>query len=252
MPLSPQPSRKIVAAYGVSEKMINILHQDLGLKKKSARCVPKLLSEDQKQERIRVCSDFIVAVHRRSKAMLDAIVTMDQTMVSYHTPKTKKQGKQWIPRGQPGSLKARVHASLTKQMVVAFFDLRSMIYTHIIPRGTSINTDYTIKVLGTFLEHFKKKRAAIAEQQWWFHWDNAPVHMAASMKKWMAAKGIQVLEHLPYLPDLALADFFLFRKVKEALAGTTLDQDSLMIAWEGAIRTITANNFTTAFRRWFE
>jgi rubrerythrin len=77
----------IAAAHGVSEKTIfKILHQDLGLEKKSARWVPKLLSEDQKQERIWVCSEFIAAVHRRSKAMLDAIITMDETMVSYHTP----------------------------------------------------------------------------------------------------------------------------------------------------------------------
>jgi hypothetical protein len=40
--------------------------------------------------------------------------------------------------------------------------------------------------------------------------------------------------------------------VKEALAGTTLDQDSLKTAWEGVVRTITADDFATAFRRWFE
>jgi hypothetical protein len=51
--------------------------------------VPKLLSEEQKQERIRISSDFIASVHRRSKAMLDAIVTM----VSYHMPEMKKQSK---------------------------------------------------------------------------------------------------------------------------------------------------------------
>ncbi len=99
--------------------------------------------------------------------MLDAIVTMDETMVSYHTPETKKQSKQWIPRGQPGPLKARVHASRTKQMVVAFFDSLGLIYTHIVPKGASINAAsinaaYTIKVLGTFLEHFKKRPAMAA------------------------------------------------------------------------------------------
>ncbi len=65
------------------------------------------------------------------------------------------------PRGQPGLLKAWVHPSRTKQMVVVFFDLRGMIYTHIVPRGAFINAAYTIKVLGTFLEHFKKKRPAM-------------------------------------------------------------------------------------------
>jgi hypothetical protein len=36
---------------------------------------------------------------------------------------------------------------------------------HIVPRGTAINATYTIKALGKFLEHFKKKRPAMAQQQ---------------------------------------------------------------------------------------
>jgi histone-lysine N-methyltransferase SETMAR len=60
-------------------------------------------------------------------------------------------------------------------------------------------------------------------QQWWCHWDNVPVHTVASVKEWMVAKGIQVLEHPPYSPDLAPADFLVFRRLKEAMAGTTLD-----------------------------
>ncbi len=116
-----------------------------------------------------------------------------------------------------------------------------MIYTYH-PQGCLNDAAYTIKVLGTFLEHFRKKRRAMAQQQLWFHWDNALVHMAGSVKEWMAAKGIQVLKHLPYLPDFAPEDFFLFRRVKEALAGTTLDQDSLKNAWEEVIRTITADD----------
>jgi hypothetical protein len=91
---------KIAAAHGVSEKTIfKILHNDLGLEKKSPRWVPKLLSDDQKQERVRICSDFVAAIHRRSKSMLNCIVTMDETMVSYHTPETKN-------RASSGSLRA--------------------------------------------------------------------------------------------------------------------------------------------------
>jgi hypothetical protein len=101
------------------------------IEKKSARWVPKLLSEEQKQERVHACNEFISAVRRRSMAMLDNIVTM----ISHHTPETKKQSKQWIKKGQPGPLKARVHASQTKQMILAFFDSKGLIYTNIVPRG---------------------------------------------------------------------------------------------------------------------
>jgi histone-lysine N-methyltransferase SETMAR len=243
----------LATAHGVSYgTMHNILHKELGLVKKSARWVPKLLSEDQKKERVRICTDFVAAIHRRSMAMLDNIITMDETMVSYHTPQTKRQSKQWIKKGSPGPVKAKVAASRTKQMLVAFFDKKGLVYTHIVPRGVTINANYTIIVLGKFLKQLRLKRPEMVEQEWFLHWDNAPVHTAAVVQNWLAARAIQVLPHPPYSPDLAPADFFLFRKVKEELAGLTLTQESLKSAWEGVVRNIAEDEFAVAFRRWFE
>jgi hypothetical protein len=54
------------------------------------------------------------------------------------------------------------------------------------------------------------------------------------------------------LLDLAPADFFLFPKVKEALAGQSLVQESLKQTWEVVTRAITAEEFATAFRQWYE
>jgi DeoR/GlpR family transcriptional regulator of sugar metabolism len=63
--------KKLAAAHGVSVDTIHrILHQDLGLEKKSVRWVPKLLSEAQNQERVRVFSDFVAAINRQGKDML--------------------------------------------------------------------------------------------------------------------------------------------------------------------------------------
>jgi hypothetical protein len=38
----------------------------------------------------------------------------------------------------------------------------------------------------------------------------------------MVARQIKLIEHLPYLLDLALADYFLFPRAKRELAGITL------------------------------
>jgi len=47
--------RQLTAANGVSNDTIfKVLHEDLGLSKKSARWVPKLLNQAQKEERVRV------------------------------------------------------------------------------------------------------------------------------------------------------------------------------------------------------
>jgi hypothetical protein len=45
---------------------------------------------------------------------------------------------------------------------------------------------------------------------------------------------------------------FLFRKVKEELAGLHLTQETLKSACEGLMRTIAEDEFVIAFRRWFE
>ena len=43
----------------------------------------------------------------------------------------------------------------------------------------------------------------------------------------------------PYSPDLAPTDFFLFPKVKGALAGIHMDHDDIKNVWEGVTNRIT-------------
>jgi hypothetical protein len=134
-------------------------------------------------------------------------------------------------------------------MLLAFFVSKGLIYMHIIPRGSTVNA--MVKVLDVFMRHFRKKRPVFAEQHRFFHWDNAPVHTAAIVQDWLAAHNVQVLRHPPYLPDLAPVDF-LFRRVKDELACVTLDQSSLKKEWEVVTRSISTDEFATAFWRWFE
>jgi hypothetical protein len=59
-----------------------------------------------------------------------------------------------------------------------------------------------------------------------------------------------MIEHPPYSPGLAHADFFLFPKVKKELAGLTLMRESFKEDWEGVVRTLSAEDFSEAFRQW--
>ena len=61
---------------------------------------------------------------------------------------------------------------------------------------------------------------------WLFHWDNAPVHTAKAVKTFLDKKGIKMLDHHPYSPDLAPADFFLFPTLKRELAGDFLGSNT--------------------------
>lgn len=244
--------RSLSSAFGVSLRtMHKILHEDLGLSKKSARWVPRLLTDDQKEERVRVCTKFVANVHRHSKAWLNNIVTMDETMLSLHTPETKKMSKRWVKKGTPGPLKARVPASRKKFMVMAFFDAAGLIYSHIVPQGQTVNAAYVVTVLRVFKKKMRQKRPQMMEEGFVFHWDNAPVHTAAVVDQWFATAAIPRLEHPPYSPDLAPADFFLFPRVKEGLAGRSFTASTIKNAWDGVTASIPTDAFAAAFEKWY-
>ena len=136
--------------------------------------------------------------------------------------------------------------------LLAFFDNKGLIYTNIVPRGTKVTADYIITALSTFLRVFKQKRPEMSSGEWFFHWDNAPSHTASKVKEFLTKKEIKVIEHPLYSPDLAPADYFLFPKVKLALAGKNLTPETFKKEWEGVIRTIHIDEFSMAFQRWLE
>ncbi len=83
--------RKLTRVHGVSTRTINAtLHNDLNLSKKSARWVPKLLSNKMKKEQVRTSEEFLKMIRRHSMSMLDNIVTMDESAVFFHKPETTR------------------------------------------------------------------------------------------------------------------------------------------------------------------
>ena len=52
----------------------------------------------------------------------------------------------------------------------------------------------------------------------------------------ITAKGIQMIGHLLYSPELAPTGFFLFPMVKKELAGLSLTQETFKKSWEGVVR----------------
>jgi hypothetical protein len=47
---------------------------------------PKLLKQEMKNEKVRICEAFMSLLRHHSMAMLDWIVTLDESTVSFHTP----------------------------------------------------------------------------------------------------------------------------------------------------------------------
>ncbi|QQP36798.1 Uncharacterized protein FKW44_021997 [Caligus rogercresseyi] len=78
--------------------IFHVLHDDLGLSIKSARWIPKMLTEDHKMKRVRCPKALLKLNFELGLGFLDKIVTMDETSVSFFTPESKRESSQMLPK----------------------------------------------------------------------------------------------------------------------------------------------------------
>jgi len=83
--------------------------------------------------------------------------------------------------------------------------------------------------------------------------DNGPSHNATIVKQFSAHQKVTVLDHMPYSPDLASADYFLFLKVKSHLKGRLSDSISdIQTAVTSTLNTIAKDDFYKGIQKLYE
>jgi len=87
--------RELTDEVGVSIGSVHtILTADLGLRRVSAKFVPKLLKVEQKQLRLEIAQDMLDCVESDSN-FLNTVITGDESWVYRYDPETKAQSSQW-------------------------------------------------------------------------------------------------------------------------------------------------------------
>ena len=88
--------REIVEAIGISHgTVIKILHEKLSMKELSARWVPRLLTFEDKRNRVTDLMAGLALFRRNPSEFLRRYITVDETWFYFHMPETKEQSKQW-------------------------------------------------------------------------------------------------------------------------------------------------------------
>ena len=98
----------------------SILTKDLTMRRVSAKFIPKLLSDEQKQHRLQVAQELINRSENDAD-MLNRVITGDESWVYGYDPETKAQSSQWKSPGSPRPKKARQSRSNVKTMLVVFY-----------------------------------------------------------------------------------------------------------------------------------
>ncbi|XP_054744389.1 uncharacterized protein LOC129248798 [Anastrepha obliqua] len=106
--------REIADIVNISyERMHNIIHDELGMKKLSARWVPRLLTPLQKMNRMSTSKVGLDMFNRNPSEFLRRFITMDETWIHHYTPESEEQSKHWVERGSSAPKNAKVTPTLS-------------------------------------------------------------------------------------------------------------------------------------------
>lgn len=207
------------------ERVGYIITTLLDMHKLSAKWVPKLLSSDQKKERVEA-SKATLDHFETTKDFLARLVTLDETWLYFYDPETKEQSKEWRHSGSPRPKKVRTQKSTKKVMASVFWDKDGIIMVDYLADGTCITGEYYASLLDRLKEVIKKKRRGKLTKGILLLHDNAPAHKSNIVAAKLNTLGFQLVHHPPYSPDLAPSDYFLFPNLKKHLKGQRFEDIS--------------------------
>lgn len=212
--------REIAEAVNISiDRVHHILRDVLGMRKLTARWVPRLLTVDQKRIRLNISQECLDLFKRNPTEFLRRFITVDESWIHHYTPETKQQSKQWIGPGESAPKKAKTVPSAGKVMATVFWDSRGVVLIDYLEQGRTITGAYYSSLLDKLNDAIKVKRPHLAKKRVLFHQDNAPAHKSRVVAAKLEELRFQELPHAPYSPDLAPSDFYLFPNLKRWLGG---------------------------------
>jgi len=206
-----------------------ILTVDLGLRRVSAKFVPKLLTMEQKQLRLEIVQDMLDCVESDSN-FLNTVITGDESWVYGYDPETKAQSSQWTHSSSPRPKKARQVRSNVKVLLTVFLDPRGVVHHEYAPQGQTVTKEYYEGVLCRLRNAVRRKRPDLwAAETWQLHHDKTPAHSSHLIQSFFLAKhNIPLIRQAPYSPNMAPCDFWLFPKLKMPLKGKRLSQEKTL------------------------
>ena len=125
---------EIAQVLGISHSSVStILHERLGMRKLTARWVPKSLSDEQMATKASVCSALLKRFRSKDDFLL-RLVTVDETRIHYYEPENKAQSRQWVGPGSPRPKKFKTQPSAGKVMSTVFWDAKGVIMLDFLPK----------------------------------------------------------------------------------------------------------------------
>ena len=137
-----------------SSSVLKILRERLGLRKIWVRWVPHLLTEEQKQSRVRFASQVIQKYDKCDPCRLEEIVTGDETWICPFQPDSKAKNKVWVSfEGDRPVIAGRCKTS-NRMLYALFFDSKGPVLHIPVTKGSSVTGKFSRESVLTQLVDF--------------------------------------------------------------------------------------------------
>ena len=172
-------------SYGPCQR---ILAEELIMRRIAAKFVPCLLNSDQRDHRIRVCTELQEAV-RHDPYFLSRVITGDESWVYCCDPETKQESSQWKTPSSPRPKKVRKFRSNIKSMLIIFLGIQGIVHKEFVPSGQTVNGEFYCEVLRRLRENVWSKQPEMwKNRNWLLHHDNAPAHTSLVLREFLTKK----------------------------------------------------------------
>lgn len=181
----------------------------LGKVQKLEKWVPHQLTDNNKLQRLTICS-ALLSRHER-EPFLKCIITCDEKWVLYNNP---KQAYLWLSPDDPPKTIPKPPLHPKKLLLSVWWTMAGVVHHELLKAGETITADVYCQQLQRASQALLNKQPALVNrQQVLLLQDNAPAHVAKKTQSEIRKLSWEVLPHPPYSPDLSPTDFHLFRSL---------------------------------------
>ena len=194
--------------------VVNIIQNHLKMRKLSSRWIPHELTPEQRLKRLNFCTENL-KLFDEGKVRLYDVVTGDESWIFHRKIHKKQMNMEWVAEGDiPGTVVKRSQFE-KKSMICVFFKSSGPLMVNVLEKGKTIDNRYYIEnCLKPLFRTLESQRPVTGFKGIRLLHDNARPHIHANVHNFLQEKGIKLIDHPPYSPDLAPSDFWLFDEIK--------------------------------------
>ena len=208
--------RSISTALGISYDTVStILHDDLHMTKVCSVFIPRILNDQQKQQRVQSAHCILKELERLGSDAMRKYCIEDETWINFNATLPKQENKTWLVRGAQRHAIPRPQLTKEKALVLICFTLNKKFSVKALPYGQKIDSSVYIDFLQSTGERWRKLRSdPVRLCDLSFQHDNARPHASQQTADFIARRNIRTVYQSPYSPDFNLLDRWINAHVK--------------------------------------